>query len=107
MAVIYSPSVALVGTVKDVFITSDSEGALMSAGGLWNISGALYSVPDDMLCVIVMFPSGTELTVNVDAKMLAGFPTAPTSHQGVVSFKNAAVGTCGILKDNINYVPII
>jgi hypothetical protein len=107
VAVIYSPSVALVGTVKDVFITSDSEGALMSAGGLWNISGALYSVPDDMLCVIVMFPSGTELIVRVDAKMFAGLPTAPLSHHGVVSFINAAVGTCGILKDNINYVPII
>jgi hypothetical protein len=103
VAVIYSPSVALVGTVKDVFITSDSEGALMSSGGLWNISGALYSVPDDMLCVRVMFPSGTELTVNVDAKMFAGLPTAPASHQGVVSFINAAVGTCGILHVAIIY----
>jgi len=81
----YSPSVGLVGTVKDVFITSDSEGALMSAAGRWNTMGALYSVPDDMLCVIVMFPSGTELIVRVDAKILAGVPTLPTSHQGVVA----------------------
>jgi hypothetical protein len=75
----------------------------MSAGGRWNIMGALYSVPDDMLCVIVMFPSGTALMVNVEAKIFAGLPTAPTSHQGVVSFKNAAVGTCGILHVAIIY----
>jgi hypothetical protein len=79
----YSPSIALVGTVKDVFITSDSEGALMSSGGRWNMIGALYSVPDDTLCVIVMFPSGTALIVTVEAKILAGDPMTPASHQGM------------------------
>jgi hypothetical protein len=64
-------------------MTSDSEGALMSAGGLWNMMGALNSVLEDMACVRVMFPFGTALMVTVDAKMLAGDPRAPTNHHGV------------------------
>jgi hypothetical protein len=103
----YSPSTGLVGTPIDVFMTSDSEGALMSAGGRWNTMGALYSVPDDMLCVIVMFPFGTELIVTVEAKMSAGVPTPPTSHQGVVGLMYTPVGTVDILKENTFYVPII
>jgi hypothetical protein len=79
----YWPSVGLVGTVKDVFMTSDSEGALMSAGGLWNIMGALNSVLEDMACVRVMFPFGTALMVTVDARMLAGDPLTSTNHHGM------------------------
>jgi len=79
----YSPSTGFVGTPRDVFMTSDSEGALMSAGGRWNIRGALYSVPDDMLCVSKMFPFGTELTVIVEAKISAGLPTTSLSHHGI------------------------
>jgi hypothetical protein len=79
----YWPFVGLVGTVKDVFMTSDSEGALMSAGGLWNIIGALNSMLEDTVCVRVMFPFGTALTVTVDARMFAGVPRAPTNHHGV------------------------
>jgi len=83
VAVIYSPSTGLVGTPKDVFMTSDSEGALMSAGGRWKIRGALYSVPDDMLCVSKMFPAGSELTVTVETCRLAGVPKLYRVHQGV------------------------
>jgi hypothetical protein len=92
----YSPSVGLVGTPVDVFMTSDSEGALMSVGGLWKIRGALNSVLDDTACVRVMLPFGTELTVTVDAKMLAGVPRAPINHHGLFGSIYTPVGTTDI-----------
>jgi len=99
----YWPFVGLVGTVKDVFMTSDSEGALMSAGGRWNIIGALNSVLDDKVCVRVMFPFGTALTVTVDAKMLAGVPTTPSSHNGISGVFHELIGMYAMAyyKDNI------
>jgi hypothetical protein len=81
----YSPSTGLVGTSRDVFMTRLSDGALMSAAGLWNIRGALSSVVDETLCVSKMFPAGTELIVIVEASMFAGLAT-PVDHQGVVGF---------------------
>tara|TARA_R110000868_G_scaffold165070_2_gene398009 strand:+ start:283 stop:567 length:285 start_codon:yes stop_codon:yes gene_type:complete len=88
----YSPSVGLVGTPKDVFMTSDSEGALMSAGGRWNIMGALYSVPDDIVCCSKIFPAGRGFTVNVLTSMLAGVPNTSWLHHGVTALMYAAVG---------------
>jgi hypothetical protein len=80
----YSPSVGFVGTVKDVFITSDSEGALISPSGLWNIMGAGF--------VMVMFPFGTALMVKVDARMSAGVPTTSFSHHGISGVLYTPIG---------------
>jgi hypothetical protein len=88
----YSPSTGLVGTPIDVFITSDSEGALISKAGLWNISGALYSVPEDTVCCSKMLPAGRGLTVMVLTSRLAGVPKISCDHQGRTLLIYAPVG---------------
>jgi hypothetical protein len=66
-------------------MTKLSEGAFGSKGGLWNIRGALNSVPDDITLVSKIFPAGSALIVIVDASILAGFVIS-VAHQGVVGF---------------------
>jgi len=60
-----SPSIGYVGTLNDIFMTSDSEGALISAGGLWNIRGALTlcKVDGSIALCSKIFPVGTGFTV--------------------------------------------